>query len=216
MPEYAFETYGELEPWAQREWLATNGTGAFASSSVVGANTRRYHGLLVGATLPPVGRIVALSRINETVERPGRPAIELGVCYFRELILPRGDRHLQRFTHDITTRWEYAFEGVRITKEVLLCHGRNVVGIQYLIEPASEPVTLRLQPFVALRDFHHLSRADHTIETRRGYGSDTGGGCVVRRWGHELHMRCDNAAFDQRPGLVVWLYLPRRNAARAG
>jgi predicted glycogen debranching enzyme len=193
MAEYSFETYGELEPWIGREWLQTNGTGAFSSSTVVGANTRRYHGLLVAATLPPVGRIVALSRMNETIYREGGEAIELGISQFRDVLLPRGDRFLRRFTHNITTAWEYSNEDIVLKKEVLLCHGRNVVGVRYAIDPAGEPVTLRLQPFVAMRDFHHLGRADQTIETR----CTGGGGCIVRRWGHELHLRCDGTAFTE-------------------
>ena len=54
MPLYSIETAGQLDPFLQREWLLTNGTGAFASSSVVGCNTRRYHSLLCATLTPPV------------------------------------------------------------------------------------------------------------------------------------------------------------------
>ena len=198
MAEYAYETYGELEPWNKREWLQTNGTGAFAAGTVVGANTRKYHGLLVAATLPPVARIVALSRMNETLLRPGRDPIELGVSYFRDVLLPRGDRHLRRFTHDVSTTWEYSHDGVTLTKELLLCHGRNLTAVRYHVKPTPTedgalPVTLRLAPFVALRDFHSLTYADQTIDVRRS----ADGGCAVRRWGHELYLRCGGLAFNE-------------------
>src|SRR5215217_7258635 len=65
--EYSLQTQGQLEPHLHQEWLLTNGLGGFASSSVVGCNTRRYHGLLVAATLPPVGRVMALNRVGEIV-----------------------------------------------------------------------------------------------------------------------------------------------------
>ncbi|HEX8341542.1 MAG TPA: amylo-alpha-1,6-glucosidase [Tepidisphaeraceae bacterium] len=192
MSEYSFETYGELEPWIGREWLQTNGSGAFSAGTIVGANTRRYHGLLVAATLPPVGRIVSLSRMNESISRDGRDPIGLGISQFRDVLLPRGDMHLQRFTHSVTTCWEYRDGDLRLGKELLLCHGRNVVGIRYAIDPGAVPLELRLQPFVALRDFHGLGRADHTIDAHCADG-----GCVVRRWGHGLHLRCDGATFNE-------------------
>src|SRR5215208_7299570 len=71
MALYSLETYGELEPFAYQEWLLTNGLGGYASSTVVGCNTRRYHGLLVAATLPPVGRVMAVNRIGEIVRFDG-------------------------------------------------------------------------------------------------------------------------------------------------
>src|SRR5712671_727655 len=62
---YSLETYGELNPYLSYEWLLTNGLGGFAFSSVVGCNTRRYHGLLCSAIKPPVGRVMTLNRVGE-------------------------------------------------------------------------------------------------------------------------------------------------------
>ena len=66
MIQFTKETCGDLEAALRREWLETNGLGGFASSTIVGLNTRRYHGLLVAATKPPVGRVVMLSKLEET------------------------------------------------------------------------------------------------------------------------------------------------------
>ena len=66
------ETCGDLEAALRREWLETNGLGGFASSTIVGLNTRRYHGLLVAATKPPVGRLVLLSKLEETLLIDGK------------------------------------------------------------------------------------------------------------------------------------------------
>src|SRR5438445_7373676 len=71
-PMYTVETYGELHPYLSYEWLLTNGLGGFASSTVVGCNSRRYHGLLCAAMNPPVGRVVALSRLGEILVVDGR------------------------------------------------------------------------------------------------------------------------------------------------
>src|SRR5947209_20373759 len=86
MALYSIETRGRLEPHLKQEWLLTNGLGAFASSSVVGCNTRRYHGLLVAATLPPVGRIMALNRIGEILCLDGKTdrLLEFSINQFRE------------------------------------------------------------------------------------------------------------------------------------
>ena len=62
---YRIDTRGQMQPHLSQEWLLTNGLGGFASSTVVGCNTRRYHGLLVAATLPPVGRVMAVNRVGE-------------------------------------------------------------------------------------------------------------------------------------------------------
>jgi len=62
----------DLDLACRREWLETNGIGGFASSTIIGLNTRRYHGLLVAATKPPVGRMVLLSKIEETLVIDGR------------------------------------------------------------------------------------------------------------------------------------------------
>ena len=81
MPLYTLETHSQLQPFLAREWLLTNGLGSFASSTVVGCNTRRYHGLLVAATNPPVGRMMTLGRLGELIQRPSE-TIELYLYFF--------------------------------------------------------------------------------------------------------------------------------------
>ncbi|MEM6313689.1 MAG: amylo-alpha-1,6-glucosidase, partial [Planctomycetota bacterium] len=166
-PLYAIETYGELRPHLANEWLLTNGAGAFSMGTVVGCNTRRYHGLLCGATLPPLGRVMALSRIGESLEmldgNPDKPPIELGIAHFEDDIHPRGDKYLRRFELGDTARWHFDAAGVFVTKELHLLWGRNAVGVRYTIDPTRRGrVRLRLQPFVSLRDFHALRYAAET------------------------------------------------------
>src|ERR1700722_13254747 len=98
MPLFSIETYGELEPHLSQEWLLTNGLGGFAASTVVGCNTRRYHGLLCAATLPPVGRKMMLNRVAEVVTIDDTPAVELSINQFNDRFHPRGDRYLRRFS----------------------------------------------------------------------------------------------------------------------
>src|SRR5579862_331501 len=84
MPLYSVETYGELHPHLEEEWLITNGIGGFASGTVVGCNTRRYHGLLCAALVPPVGRIMMLNRLGEIlrVRDSEQPEFEFSINQF--------------------------------------------------------------------------------------------------------------------------------------
>ena len=163
MPLYSIDTFGQLEPFLQREWLLTNGLGGFSFGTVVGCNTRRYHGLLIAATKPPVGRISVLSRLGEMLILDGNPnqTYELAVNQFRDNIHPRGYMYLTRFELGDVANWHYELPGVKITKEVLVPWLKNAVGIRYTIECSSpqREAELRVAPFFALRDFHALRHA---------------------------------------------------------
>jgi Glycogen debranching enzyme N terminal len=79
-----------------REWLETNGIGGFASSTIAGLHTRRYHGLLTAATKPPVGRVLLLSELEETLVLNGQ-RFELSANQYPGVVHPQGYRHLKRF-----------------------------------------------------------------------------------------------------------------------
>src|SRR5438132_13632401 len=82
-----------------REWLAANGNGAFASSTLCGLNTRKYHGLLVAAMAPPVRRMVLLSRVEETVLSNGR-SFDLACNEYPGTIHPHGHDYMRALKHD--------------------------------------------------------------------------------------------------------------------
>ena len=86
----------DLEKAISREWVITNELGGYASSTILGLNTRRYHGLLVAATQPPVGRVVVLSKVEETVVVPGG-RFELSANRYGGVIHPEGYRYLVQF-----------------------------------------------------------------------------------------------------------------------
>src|SRR6202158_2105287 len=88
-----------LNEASRREWLETNGLGGFASSTIIGLNTRRYHGLLTAATKPPVGRIVMLSKLEETLVIDGR-RYELSANQYPGTIHPQGFRPQTGFRLD--------------------------------------------------------------------------------------------------------------------
>jgi glycogen debranching enzyme len=161
-PMYSIDTYGQFQPFADREWLLTNGLGGYASSSVIGCNIRKYHGLLIAATLPPVGRINTLSRIGEMIifdDAPGQPH-ELGVNQFRDSVHPHGERYLRKFELEDTATWHFEIEGAKVTKELLIPWMRNAVGIRYTIDPTGKKLEFRAAPFFAMRDFHSTRHAN--------------------------------------------------------
>ena len=144
---------------SQHEWLETNGLGGWASSSIIGANTRRYHGLLVAAIVPPVERMVLLSKLDETIVT-GEQRIELGTNVYNEnVIAPHGHQHLTSFTKELFPQWEYEVEGIKLRKTIAMVYGENTVVIIYDVVEAPQPFTLDLLPLMAARGYHSLSHA---------------------------------------------------------
>ena len=147
-----------LQAWDQssrREWLVTNGIGGYASASLAGANTRRYHGLLVPAFHPPLGRAVLLSKLEEEVRVEDQLYL-LSANKYPSVVQPQGFRHLAYFnTHPVPT-FTYIFheETVVLEKRIWMAHGRNTVYVQYHLVKAPESVRLGLVPLMAYKDYH--------------------------------------------------------------
>src|SRR5690242_4510448 len=108
---------GDLRAACEREWLETNGIGGFASSTLTGLNTRRYHGLLVAATQPPVGRMLLLAKLEETLVIDGR-RYDLSTNQYSGAIHPQGYRYLKAFRLDPFPIFTYEVEGIEIEKSV--------------------------------------------------------------------------------------------------
>src|ERR1700746_2403482 len=96
MIRFGQDVCGNLEAALRREWLETNGLGGFASSTVIGFNTRRFHCLLVAPTKPPVGRLVLLSKLEETLFIDGK-RFDLSANRYPGVVHPQGFRYLKKF-----------------------------------------------------------------------------------------------------------------------
>src|SRR5260370_22207938 len=105
----------DLDRARKLEWLETNGLGGFSSSTIVGLNTRRYHGLPTAATKPPVGRVVLLSKIEETFVVEGRRH-DLSVNQYPGAVHPQGHQYLKEFRLDPFPVFIYQAEGLDIEK----------------------------------------------------------------------------------------------------
>ena len=130
MIQFNQETCGNLDAALRREWLETNGLGGFASSTITGLNTRRYHGLLVAATRPPVGREVLLSKLEETLLIDGRP-FDLSSNRYPGVVHPQGFRYLTDFRLDPFPVFTFEVEGIVIEKTVFMVQGENTTVVQY-------------------------------------------------------------------------------------
>ena len=155
-----------LDTALSREWLETNGIGGFASSTVAGVNTRRYHGLLVAATHPPVGRLVLLSKFEEKLIVDGE-VFELSANQYPGTVQPRGFEFLQEFRLDPFPTFVFEVAGVRITKTIFMIQGQNSVVASYELSPgaSAKSVQIELRPLIAFRDYHSLTQENEALNT---------------------------------------------------
>src|SRR5205823_3477814 len=130
--QFKQEICRDLDAALRREWLETNGIGGFASSTIIGLNTRRYHGLLVAATRPPVGRMVLLSKLEEMLVIGDR-RFDLSCNRYPGGFHPQGYAHLKQFRRNPFPVFVYEVEGVVLEKSVFMVHGENTAVIQYTV-----------------------------------------------------------------------------------
>ncbi|MGA6983766.1 MAG: amylo-alpha-1,6-glucosidase [Candidatus Sulfotelmatobacter sp.] len=157
-----------LNEASSREWLETNGLGGFASSTIIGLNTRRYHGLLVAATKPPVGRYLLVSKLEETLLLDGR-AFDLSTNRYPSVVHPQGFRYLKEFRLDPFPVFTYEIEGIEIEKTVFMVQGENSTIIQYQLgnmggsKSLPEQIALELRPLIAFRDYHSTTHENTAL-----------------------------------------------------
>lgn len=184
-------TLGTLSIGREREWLVTNGSGAFAAGTVLGLASRRYHGLLVAALRPPVARTMTLVKLAARVHYLGREH-ELDTNEYADgTIHPHGYRHLEAFVLDGTVpTWTWALADALLDCRVYMARGRNTTYISYRLVRGSAPLCLELQPLTAWRDYHAHQHGGRDPAWR----SDTAG-CHIDGGGGSLHLRAAGAQF---------------------
>ncbi len=150
----------DLQAGLSREWLETNGLGGFACGTIAGANTRRYHGLLTAALNPPGGRVLLLSKLEETLAI-GSSRIDLSTNEYasnehESVIHPEGYLLQSNFRLDPFPTWTFEVEGVRLEKSIFMPQGSNTVQVEYklLQAPPRTAIVLEVRPLVAFRDYH--------------------------------------------------------------
>lgn len=215
---------GNLEDALEREWLVTNGIGGYASGTLSGATTRRYHGLLVAALRPPVARTVLVTKLDETVTLEDGTALELGTNEYSDgTIAPAGYALLDQFALEASVaRFRFRLPGGAVLeKRVWMEHGHNTTYIRYhLMElPALEPgeslpaIGLALAPYCIYRDYHsqqHGAPSWHFEVT-----AVPGGICVRANPGAPATILCAGSNADFTPtGVWYWHVLHRAERER--
>lgn len=143
-----------------REWLVTNGIGGFASGTVAGALTRRYHGLLVAALNPPLGRTLLVSKFEENASYNGRDYPLTVNLWHSGLAIPNGYNNLDHFYLDGGIPvWEYTCDDAILEKRIWMQQGDNTTYIRYQLKRASQPLQLNVRALVNYRDYHSSTHA---------------------------------------------------------
>lgn len=147
------------EDGSRIEYLLTNGLGGFASGTAIGANTRRYHGLLVSSLNPPVERYLHVAKIDEALHVGGR-RIDLSANCTADYTA-KGYQYLVDFSNEPLPTFTYYAEGVWLTKQIAMVYGKNQSIVYYTIETDRQDVSLELIPLTNYRDYHGDIRREH-------------------------------------------------------
>ncbi|MDQ1274263.1 MAG: hypothetical protein QG591_2893 [Planctomycetota bacterium] len=150
----------------EKEWLETNGIGGYASSTILGSNTRRYHGLLMAATKPPLGRALLLSKLEEFLCLEGKET-PLSTNIYPNAIYPEGYKNLVQFSLNPFPAFDYSMNGLNIKKTVFMVYGENTTVILYQVQKTSPVINtayLKVRVMVAFRDYHSVTNENPSLK----------------------------------------------------
>ena len=157
------------------EWLEGNARGGFASGTVAGANTRRYHALLLTARRPPSDRYVLVNHVEEWLSIGGE-TVSLSTNLYPGAMYPDGYTHCLSFSSIPWPTWTYACHGNKVQREILCVRGRDVVIVRWkLIGAKNVHVVLRVRPMLTGREYHGLHHENGSLSTEAIIGQQ----CVI-------------------------------------
>ncbi len=196
---------GDPEQATKLEWLVTNGLGGFACSTLVGLNTRRYHGILVAARRPPVERIVMVSRLEETI-LVGGEEYDLSSCRYRKALHPCGHVWLQEFRRDPIPTWIYQIGNVLVSKSLCMVYGQNTTLVTYKVLSPEKDVEFRIRPHMLFRDFHGNTFQNPGFEDNTEIRPN---GASIQPFGNapRLHIAWDRGEFVRDPNWYLENFL---------
>jgi predicted glycogen debranching enzyme len=153
----------DLQAATQREWLITNGIGGYAMGTVAGIQTRGYHGLLIAALDPPVGRFLLLNRLEEAVTYRDKKTDIFTNSWQPDTVQPEGYRHIESFRLDGTTPvWTFRIDDALLEKRIWMQKGENTTYIRYTLLSADQSLTLDIKTLIDYRG-HHARTQDTTM-----------------------------------------------------
>jgi len=196
-----------------REWLVTNGLGGYASSTVLGVNTRKYHGLLVAAFNPPINRWISLTKLDETLQI-GNKNYDLATNEFQDTFHPKGHVFLSNFSVSPFPKFTYTVQGVTLEKTVFMPHLKNATVVIYKVSNTNDrKVSVFVSPFVNSRHIYNITKKSNinwnlvqTQEDTINIQPDSSVSCLI--------LSCGNGSFMQEPWWVEKLFY-RVDSSRA-
>ncbi len=152
-----------LDPKA--EWLEADGLGGFASGTISGMRTRRYHALLLTALTPPTGRVILVNGFDAWVETPGGTFPLSSQLYPPDIVHPDGARRIERFEREPWPQWTFSLEdGTKIVQEIFVRDGASVTALSWRLLNPRAGVKLSLRPFLSGRDYHSMHHANPAFQ----------------------------------------------------
>ncbi len=145
----------DLKDGLKKEWIITNGIGGFCSSTVIGANTRRYHGLLIASLNLPASRYLILSKLDESISIEDRNyCLYTNIC--KEYVSD-GFKRQESFEKEYFPIFNYKVEDVKIEKKITMMYGKNTTVVSYKIQNGRQASKMTIAPIVNFRDFHSMT-----------------------------------------------------------
>jgi glycogen debranching enzyme len=197
---------GDLVAAERREWLVTNGIGGFASGTIAGSLTRRYHGLLLAALSPPLGRTLLLAKLDEVAVYVDTSAPLSTNRWASGAVDPPGFLSIERFFIAAGTPvWQYAVGDALLEKRIWMQQGANTTYIHYALLRGSAPLTLYLRALVNFRDYHGTTRVGQLNPQVEAV--EHGLRCVANEGAAPLHLLSAQATANIQQGWVEQFFL---------
>ena len=155
----------DLANMKEDEWLEADGLGGFASGTVSGIRTRRYHALLLTATNPPSGRVVLVNGFDAWIETEGGQFPLSSQLYNPDVMHPDGARRIEQFRADPWPQWIYVLEdGTKIQFELFTCNGVSLTVLAWRLLTATKKAILSFQPLLSGRDYHSMHHENSAFQ----------------------------------------------------
>jgi predicted glycogen debranching enzyme len=196
---------GNIKQAIKNEWLLTNGLGSYSSSTVINANTRRFHGMLISSSNPPVNRWVLLNRLEEEIILKNK-SYPLSTNIYMDAIHPEGYKLQEYFDFRNYPVFTYLIGSVRITKEIILLREQNTLVVKYSVFNNTAPISFSISPIASMRDIHETIIMGKT-KILSNAGVD-GKSCVVKRDDEPecpaLNIKSNKASFRELASSNRW------------
>lgn len=190
---------------AGKEWLLTNGLGGFASSTIIGENTRRYHGFLLVSLDPPVDRRLLVAKLDEDLY-VNKVRYVLGTNRVRNGYAQEGYRYLLNFQRHPFPTYIYQIDGIFLIKTIIMIHGENTTVVHYrVINPFQKKLSLYIFPLVNCRDYHHITQ-ENDWPFHQEFISNRQVEIAPYSGAPHVYMATDHAEYVQSPSWYKGMY----------